>query len=627
MLELDGELLAATHVCALEPVSRDACQAIVAGTLPSDRVEEADVDRLLSAAGGNPFLLTTLARHLAVGGSVGDIPVGVEQFVRQAVATLPDDARRLLDIVALEGDAVALDVLTSAARGSVGADDLDALVASGLLVDEGNGVLTFRHGVVREAVEAQLGAADRAGGHTALAHAHLAAADASAADVVRHLRQAYPTTSRPLLPVWLARLGTEALAGGAPLAAAAALQEAAELGQEHTDVATVLGWRLERVWALVLVGQLDTAFGEAIAIAERARTANLPEAFARAAVAATGPMNPVGEQQRRVESLLLEALDWLPDEPSSLRVDCLEAARRAALMRFGPDLTHDEGQRAELEKYLAVSHDPVTAALAALGLRYDAHRRGVPSLERLILSTRARVLAGRSSHELLQLAACRAEVADAVGAADPDIAQHLDRLADRAASSSSALYVWEAHVLGAALAGAGGDADGASQCWSRAAEVEAGVDPLIVQRTHTICLFADSYRRRDLDLLTAGLAGDIPGLEGFEEVIAAARLAVAAELGEPVDASDALGILASATPFVATAVAALLAVVGAVLKDEQLARAVIHVLTPRNRDIVVLDGATVILGPVAAYLDLVSPGTCRSTKTVGSPGGPDGSHN
>lgn len=606
LLDLDADLLAATSVNVLEPVGRDACRAILAGALPSAPVDEADVGRIVSASGGNPFLLTALARHLAVGGKVEDVPIGVDRFVRQAVASLPVGARRALDLAALEGDLVGLDVLMSAAAGAASGDDLDALVASGLLVDEGQWVLTFRHGVVRESVAARLGAAERTAAHAALARAHIAAREPSVPDVVRHLRHADPPARRRLLPTWLARLGADALARGASVAAANAYREAADLAQPGTPVATVLHWRLERVQALSLMGQVDVAFDEAVAVAEVARAANLADVFAHAAVASAGPLLPAGEDRNVAEALLLEALDWLPHQASRLRLDCLEAARRAALLRAPADLPHDEVQRRELETYLVDSADPVATAMAALGLRYDALRRGVSSRERLVLSTRARVEAARSSHGLLQLAACRAEVADAIEAADPDVMGRVNRLRDRAEALSSSLYRWEADVLAAALAAAAGDRDTAQQWWSRAAETEAGVDPAFVDRTRTTGMFADAFRDRELELLALGLAGPVPGLEGFEDVVAAARLAVAAELGMTVDAADVRRILREATPFMRTAIAALLAVASVALGDDELAQSLAGALEPRERDIVVLDGATVILGPVAAYLDLVA---------------------
>jgi DNA-binding CsgD family transcriptional regulator len=135
-----GDLAAqsSTRRVDVPPLSREAVATLVEGT----DLEPVELHRL---TGGNPFFVTEVLRS---GSAV--VPPSARDAVLARAATLSAPARSALDVAALVGSKVEPDLLGAAA--GVSTEDLDELVATGLLVGDGPG-LRFRHDIARLAVD------------------------------------------------------------------------------------------------------------------------------------------------------------------------------------------------------------------------------------------------------------------------------------------------------------------------------------------------------------------------------------------------------------------------------------------------------------------------------------------
>ncbi len=138
-----GELASKPAVTRLpvEPLSEDAV-ALLAEPAGVDAAE------LYRTTSGNPFFVTEV---LASGGAA--IPATVRDAVLARAARLGDDARTVLDAVAIAPPRVELWLLDALAGESAVA--LDECLASGMLVTR-NGAVEFRHELARIAIEDSL---------------------------------------------------------------------------------------------------------------------------------------------------------------------------------------------------------------------------------------------------------------------------------------------------------------------------------------------------------------------------------------------------------------------------------------------------------------------------------------
>lgn len=128
--------------------------------------------RVVQRAGGVPFFLVSYARGLQSGGSDA-VPWDLAQGLRQRMAALPAGAQRVLGVAAVIGRVVERRLLAAVVAGPE--DDLlaalDAVCATQFVREEGTNTYRFLHDVIREVVEADLGAARRAALHRRVAEA------------------------------------------------------------------------------------------------------------------------------------------------------------------------------------------------------------------------------------------------------------------------------------------------------------------------------------------------------------------------------------------------------------------------------------------------------------------------
>ena len=226
---------------ALRPLSPDAIGRLVRGVASLDAD---DVLRIVDAAEGNPLLAAESARALARGERT--LSAGLRGTVRASRRALGEDEAALADLVAVAGrsldhhELVALPLATpvEAAAGAIRA---------GLLVEEGDGRIGYRHALLREAVYLDLPEPRRARLHEAiagvLAGRREAGGQAPPAEIAHHLRLAHRDD---LAIAELAQAAAEAQAVGALAEAVAFLDEA--VGLAPGDPALLLALAEAHAW-------------------------------------------------------------------------------------------------------------------------------------------------------------------------------------------------------------------------------------------------------------------------------------------------------------------------------------------------------------------------------------------
>ena len=148
-------------------------------------------DQLVQRTAGVPFFIVSCAQGMT--GDPGEAPVipwDLAHSLRQRIAALPDLAREMLDAAAVVGREARHDVLmalTSHRRDEV-LDALETACRTRLLEEDGDTV-RFAHDVIREVVEADLGAARRRTLHRRVAEALEGMDDQLSADL--------PSTDQP----------------------------------------------------------------------------------------------------------------------------------------------------------------------------------------------------------------------------------------------------------------------------------------------------------------------------------------------------------------------------------------------------------------------------------------------
>src|SRR6202012_4457374 len=171
-----GDALAGLPELRVGPLGHRDARALLESVLPSP-LDERVLERIVIETRGNPLALRELPRGLTparLAGGFGPAPGGpltasIEESFTRRLATLPDDARRLLLVAAADpvGDPA---LLREAARRlaipgpAELSPELEDLLAVGPRV-------VFRHPLVRSAVYAAAGLKERREAHGALAEA------------------------------------------------------------------------------------------------------------------------------------------------------------------------------------------------------------------------------------------------------------------------------------------------------------------------------------------------------------------------------------------------------------------------------------------------------------------------
>jgi DNA-binding SARP family transcriptional activator len=248
---------------------------------------------------GNPFYVGQLVdllesdHRLADAPSVAalQVPDGVRDVVRQRLARLPDAARSLLTTASVVGRSFDLDVVEEAGDLDEEAllDGLEAVLLSGLVVDDADGRYRFVHALVQEAVYQRIPAPRRARRHAMVAAAITGLrpdADRDhAAEVAAHHARAGAEHVRRAWE-WAVRAAEQARRSAAPEECARWFGEAAELvGRDRTAVpADRHALAVEHVRALVRAGKVVEAWDVVVSVGRDALDAGDVLATAELAV-------------------------------------------------------------------------------------------------------------------------------------------------------------------------------------------------------------------------------------------------------------------------------------------------------------------------------------------------------
>ncbi len=586
----------------------DAARELVASILgPAGTVAQL-IPQVLTAAGGHPLLLATLARQALVDGSVLAAVDVVDSLVGQWTRGLPARQRQVvLDAVVDLGEHLDLDL---AARAG-GLDEAEvsaaaqALLASGLATPASGGVC-LRHEAFREALRRL--ARPWGPRHERLARALVeAAAPEQAARTLHHVRSADDEALRSTAWRWAQRAAQDEERAGSWREASGHWQMAADVLQEAaTDVggddqahsAALAQVRLGHANALAMIGDLQQAHTIALDVLRAARRAGRLDLAAHAAVHAVTPWVPTGATARRCQQVVLDILE-LPCAPAD-RVRLIEAGLRAS--RTGNRHLARRVEALAPELTALDPHADPEIRLVALRGRHSLTwmRRESPSVRRE-LALDMTVLAAACSDRLLTLEAHRAlavasvECADGLGAR-----QAIDDYVAAATRDGSLLNRWLAHHLARAQERR---ADGTTLALgSSAGPVEALVDPQEVVAVSYEQMLGEAVRTDTLgqllplaDLVATGAAG-MPG----DPMALLAASTVALRCGRDVAVGSVEPLWeALRGGWRGIPAAALLVLAGGLGRDAEL----IDELAPATQGWVTITG-TGDLGPVDVYLAL-----------------------
>ncbi len=150
----------------------------------------ARAEAIARAASGNPLFVAELARTRAVA-TTTPVLLTLDDVIRARVADLPEAARRLLEVIAVSGQLLPLDVAQRAAALPGVRHPAFALLRRLHLartrVQQGVGAVEALHDRIREAVVARLPSEIRRAHHAALAHAWERSGAADAETLAVHL--------------------------------------------------------------------------------------------------------------------------------------------------------------------------------------------------------------------------------------------------------------------------------------------------------------------------------------------------------------------------------------------------------------------------------------------------------
>ena len=232
----------------LERFENADTRALLAGITGSEPAVDI-VERIQRRSDGNPFFVEELVMAGAAGSGMNRLPATLREVLVARLATIPEDAQRVLRMAAVAGRSVDHALLGLVARLSdVELDEaLRAAVSSQLLVsdDSDSDTLVFRHALIQEAAYDDLLPGERRRLHGAFAEALAARTEGrhgppagAWAELAHHWAAARVDDRAALASV---RAGDEALQSVAYTAALRHFEQAIELWDSVADPDVTLG--------------------------------------------------------------------------------------------------------------------------------------------------------------------------------------------------------------------------------------------------------------------------------------------------------------------------------------------------------------------------------------------------
>jgi predicted ATPase len=205
------------------PGLADADVAALSDSLTGEALAPELVRAIREEAGGNPFFVQELLRHLTDGGvrslTRADVPDGIREVVNLRVSRLEDSCVRLLTLAAVIGMEFDLAPLerVSDLEGEDLAAALDEALSAGLVLETAGGDherFAFSHALVRRTLLGRLTGAHRRRIHARVAEALKALrGDAALLAIAHHLCEALPVADREEALDYATRAADQALVG------------------------------------------------------------------------------------------------------------------------------------------------------------------------------------------------------------------------------------------------------------------------------------------------------------------------------------------------------------------------------------------------------------------------------
>jgi tetratricopeptide (TPR) repeat protein len=512
------------------------------------------VDDIHRITEGNPFFLGELVRMLDAESMLGRpdlaslpirIPAELRATIRQRLAPLNDDQRRLLEVAAVVGrefDVGLLEVACELERDRV-LEQLGAAISARLLDERltalGQG--RFAHPLIRETLYEDLAPGQRSLLHRrvgrALEHLSAGSLDRPYGELAHHFFRAAPLGDAVTALEYAERAGEQA-------AAQFGYEEAVGHFERATQLLAMLPPdRARRVALQLALGNAalrasDTrkaraAFEQAAHDAESLGDA---DALARAALGYQDARIPVGVVDPTEVRLLEAALRALGNDDSALRSRMVLGLGRALM--YGAD---PERSRALADEALAIARrvgEPVALA-AALWAKHFLMMGPGDLRERLAVLAEAIGLAERAHAPGIAFASRTSLVHDLLESGDIVSAEReIDALARDPEHSRQPVPRWIVAVLRASLAISSGRVEEGARLSAQAMELRRdGQDPAVLM-THCGQMFV---ARREIGALGESLGQSIavfadsyPGMHSWPCTLAVAH----AEAGRTDDARE-----------------------------------------------------------------------------------------
>jgi tetratricopeptide (TPR) repeat protein len=462
-----GALARSGHRLPLRGLSRSQVATMITDGFRLNP-SEAVLAGVHEATGGNPFFVNEAVRLLAAEGRIQHlgpgglgVPEGVRQTIRQRLAAMSQDGREVLSIAAVVGRDFSLAPLQRCC-------DLQAARIVALLEDAATqgllapiridlGSYRFAHALVREALYADLSAAQRLAFHRrvgdALEALYAGNIDAHIDEIAAHFLAAAPLGGIDDAIAYAVRAGRSALSNLAYEPAGDMFEQAVDLFDLHADAD-----QIQRCELLLDLGEARMRAGFADAAKRRfreaagvARSHALHDQLARAALGYGGQWTFTGETvDDTLVALLEEALGALGDAD--------DAVRAQLLARLANELYHsDRPERAARHSERAVeaaraSGDPTALGQALLARLYALWRPvGRENLdERARLDQQVLQLAERTGDRELELSGRAWRVIDLLESGDVTGADAQIAAFTRTATElRQPFYLWFVPVFGA----------------------------------------------------------------------------------------------------------------------------------------------------------------------------------
>lgn len=371
------------------------------------------VHRLQAQTGGNPFFLSELARSLGDAdpepsrwkfpASTDPVPQGIGAVLRRSIDALSADCRSALEIAAVAGQEIDLDILEAATKAGRPRllDLLDEAIASGVVTLRDGGYY-FTHGLVRDAFYSRISASRRGELHgligRLLESGPRKGSATPAPQLAHHFIEA--STVDPSVRAKALEYASEA---GRRALSELAYEEAVRLYELAVDRAAPAdpAQRAEVVLELgrarYLAGDIGGAVDAAEEVAGLAEELDDRNLLARAAVVLRGVGGPgLSDRIKRLSNRAMRR----PTQDTSLRIQVLSQLT-VALMQTG-DAADERAAKESSREAVLLARDAVDPDVVFAGIHARQMATSGPDgvEERLQLAERALRLAeetGRSS--------------------------------------------------------------------------------------------------------------------------------------------------------------------------------------------------------------------------------------